>query len=162
MAALVRAKLPRVVALARRMVGDQGEAEDIAQEVFTRVWRHAAKWQPGTARFDTWIHRIALNLCHDWHRRRRETPVATTPDAIDSALRPDEAALTADAGATVERALMSLSPRQREAIVLTYYQELPNGEAAAAMEISVDALESLLARGRRALRTRLTENGNDR
>jgi RNA polymerase sigma-70 factor (ECF subfamily) len=70
----------------------------------------------------------------------------------------------ADAGIAAEqqsdavgRALASLAPRQREAIVLTYYQELPNREAAALMGIGVDALESLLARGRRALRARLEE-----
>ena len=155
--ALVARKLPRMTALAHRLLGDRTEAEDVVQEAFLRVWKSAASWRPGAAKFDTWMHRVAYNLCTDRLRKRREVALPETWDA------PDPQPL-ADAGITAEqqsdavgRALASLAPRQREAIVLTYYQELPNREAAALMGIGVDALESLLARGRRALRARLEE-----
>jgi len=65
MQALVTAKLPRIMALATRMLGDPAEAEDIAQETFLRIWKHAGTWRQGRAKFDTWIHRVALNLCYD-------------------------------------------------------------------------------------------------
>jgi RNA polymerase sigma-70 factor (ECF subfamily) len=76
--ALVRRHLPRMVGLARRMLGDASEAEDVAQDVFLRVWREAPRWRPGAAKFETWMHRVALNLCYDRLRRRRET---ADPDA---------------------------------------------------------------------------------
>lgn len=63
--ALVALKLPRIHALAQRMLGDATEAEDVAQETLLRAWRQAPKWAPGRARFDTWLHRVALNLCYD-------------------------------------------------------------------------------------------------
>lgn len=156
-AEFVARKLPRLMALAMRMLGNAGDAEDITQEVFVRVWRHAEQWRPGKARFDTWMHRVALNLCYDHLRRRREIPVAQVPDRIDPSSVSGVIGPEADAGEQVARALQMLAPRQREAIVLTYYQELSNVDAAALMDISVEALESLLARGRRALRTHLKE-----
>ncbi|MGZ8369819.1 MAG: sigma-70 family RNA polymerase sigma factor, partial [Caulobacteraceae bacterium] len=81
--ALVARKLPRILALAARMLGDASEAEDVAQEVFLRVWREAPRWRPGEARFDTWMHRVALNLCHDRLRRRRDIPMAEPPEIAD-------------------------------------------------------------------------------
>src|SRR5512147_367541 len=76
--ALVRRHLPKMVGLARRMLGDAAEAEDVAQDVFLRVWREAPRWRPGAAKFETWMHRVALNLCYDRLRRRREV---SDPDA---------------------------------------------------------------------------------
>ncbi len=154
-AQLVRAKLARMVALGSRLLGDAAEAEDMAQELFVRVWRHAAGWQPGQARFDTWMHRVALNLCNDRLRKRRPLQLAEDWDAADPAPGADMEIEAADRAAAVDAALDALPPRQREAIVLTYYQALSNYEAAAVMEVKVDALESLLARGRRALKAKL-------
>ena len=155
--ALVARKLPRVLALARRMLTDPVEAEDVAQEVFIRIWRHAGSWRPGGARFDTWIHRVALNLCYDRLRRRREQPMADPPDQVDLGPAPDRGLEAADVGRQVELAMAALPPRQREAVVLCHYQELSNIEAAGLMDISVEALESLLSRARRALRAILAD-----
>lgn len=159
--ALVARKLPRLLGLGTRILGDAAEAEDVAQEAFIRVWRSAGSWRPGKARFDTWLHRVALNLCHDRLRRRREQPMAEPPEQVDCAPLPDAGISAAETGGQVERALQALPPRQREAIVLTYYQELPNIDAAAVMEVSVDALESLLSRGRRSLRGLLKEDKDE-
>lgn len=156
--ALVARKLPRLLALATRMLGDRAEAEDVAQEAFVRIWRTAGSWRRGRARFDTWLHRVALNLCYDRLRRRREQPVADPPEQVDPAPLPDVGLGESETSERVARALQGLAPRQREAIVLTYYQELSNIDAAAVMNISVEALESLLSRGRRSLRALLMED----
>ena len=153
--ALVARKLRRVLALAERMLGDPAEAEDVAQETFIRVWRNAARWRPGAARFDTWLHRVTLNLCYDRLRRRRETPQAEPPEMPDTGPAPDRGLEAADVGRAVEAAMARLPHRQREAIVLCHYQELGNIEAAELMGISVEALESLLSRARRSLRATL-------
>lgn len=155
--AMVARKLPRMLALARRMLGDAVEAEDVAQEAMLRAWRQAPRWAPGKARFDTWLHRVALNLCYDRLRRKREIATDTPPDRPDEGAAPDRGLLAADVSVRVESALARLPDRQREAIVLCHYQELTNIEAAALMDVSVEALESLLSRGRRALRLALAD-----
>lgn len=155
--ALVARKLPRILSLAQRMLFDASEAEDVAQETFIRVWKHAPRWVPGAAKFDTWLHRVALNLCYDRLRRRRERPMADVPERVDPGPAPDRNLHALDVGRRVEASMADLPPRQREAIVLCHYQELGNIEAAALMEVSVEALESLLSRGRRALRASLAD-----
>lgn len=145
----------RMLTLARRMLGDEAEAEDVAQEVFLRVWRTAARWKPGSAKFETWMHRVALNLCYDRLRRRRERTMETLPERIDESPSAFDAVSAADRTRRVEAAIAALPERQRAAIALSVHQELSNVEAAAAMEVSVEALESLLSRARRALRAAL-------
>ena len=156
--AMVARKLPRMLALAQRMLGDAVEAEDVSPEAMLRAWRQAPGWAPGRAKFDTWLHRVALNLCYDRLRRRREIPTDAVPDRRDEDAAPDRGLLAADVGAAVNSALARLPDRQREAIVLCHYQELSNIEAAGLMEISIEALESLLSRGRRALRQALADH----
>ena len=155
--AMVARKLPRMLALAQRMLGDAAEAEDVAQEAMLRAWRQAPRWEAGKARFDTWLHRVGLNLCYDRLRRRREVVTDAPPDRPDEGPAPDRGLLAADVGTRVNMALARLPDRQREALVLCHYQELTNIEAAALMEVSVEALESLLSRGRRALRLALAD-----
>lgn len=152
---LVGRHLPRILHFASRMLGDTAAAEDVAQEVFLRLWTNAATWRPGAAQLSTWLHRIALNLCLDRRRRYREEPLPEamepmddTPDAIDLLQR-------RDTKQRVAAALATLPEAQRTAVVLCHYQELRNIEAAEVMGVSIEALESLLARGRRSLRERL-------
>ena len=154
---MVERKLGRLLSLAERMLGRRVEAEEVAQEVFVRVWKQAPHWQSGRARFDTWLHRVALNLCYDRLRRRREEAPDDDADepAADRAEAPDELLEVKQRGRRVARALADLPQRQREALVLQYYQELSNGEAAELMGIGIEALESLLVRARRSLRARL-------
>jgi RNA polymerase sigma factor (sigma-70 family) len=147
-------KLPRILSLATRMLDDRIEAEDIAQEAFLRIWKYAERWKPGQARFDTWLHRVVLNLCYD-RLRSREDPTEELPEQVDTAPMPADAIEAAAKSARVAAALAALPGRQREALVLHYYQELPNVEAAVLMGVSVEALESLLARARRGMRATL-------
>lgn len=154
---MVARKLPRMLALAHRMLGDPVEAEDVAQEAMLRAWKQAPKWRPGQAKFDTWLHRVGLNLCYDRLRKRREIPSEISPDRPDEGPAPDRGLLAAELGVRVDGALTRLPERQREAVVLCHYQELSNIEAASLMNVSVEALESLLSRGRRTLRQTLAD-----
>ena len=160
---MVTRKLPRILAMATRMLGDRAEAEDVAQEAFVRIWKHAARWKVGNARFDTWMHRVVLNLCYDRLRGQhgqREESVEDVADAVDPAKRPDEQFDERSRGDRVGAALARLPARQREALVLHYYQELSNEDAAALMGVSIEALESLLARARRSMRASLIGQGD--
>lgn len=159
--AMVARKLPRMLMLAQRMLGDAAEAEDVAQDAMLRAWRQAPRWKPGQARFDTWLHRVGLNLCYDRLRRRREIATDAPPERPYEGPAPDRGLLAAETGARVDAALGRLPERQREAIVLCHYQELGNIEAADLMGVSVEALESLLSRGRRALRQALADLAPD-
>jgi RNA polymerase sigma-70 factor (ECF subfamily) len=156
---LVARKLPRLLALATRMLGDRMEAEDVAQEVFVRIWKQAPRWREGEAKVDTWVHRVALNLCYDRLRGRREVPDDDLPDEVDPAALPDAALEARAQDERVREALAALPARQREALVLNYYQEMSNIDAAALMGITVDALESLQAPPRRNLRAQLAGSG---
>jgi RNA polymerase sigma-70 factor (ECF subfamily) len=155
--ALVARKVPRLLALAQRMLGEASEAEDVAQEAMTKAWKQAPSWRPGKAKFDTWLHRVVLNLCYDRLRRRREVATAEPPEQIDTGPAPDRGLLAEETGQRVRRAMAALPDRQREAVALCHYQEMTNIEAAAVMGVSVDALESLLSRGRRGLRLALSD-----
>lgn len=152
---LVDRHLPAVTAFARRMLGSQADAEDVAQDVFLRLWQHAGRWRPGAARLRTWLIRIALNLSLDRLRKRPTLPLDGIDDPVDPAPNPGTALHRQDVARRVEAALMALPERQRAALALFHYQELSQEEAAAALDISVEALESLLARGRRSLRETL-------
>jgi RNA polymerase sigma-70 factor (ECF subfamily) len=150
---LMQRHLGRIVALGRRMMGNQADAEEIAQEVFLRVWTHAERWEPGRAQFGTWLHRVAANLCLDRLRRRRGTAdIDEMPDLVSGELAPDARLEADELAARVEEALQQLPERQRAAIVLSYYQELSNSETAEVLDVTIEAVESLLSRGRRQLR----------
>jgi len=160
-AEIVRRHLPRMVGLARRMLGDASEAEDVAQEVFLRVWKHAAAWKPGAAKFETWMHRVAMNLCLDRLRRVGRNGGDVPPDTVDSRASATRALDDRQRRERVRDALQKLPERQRAALVLCYYQDRTNIEAAEILGVSVDALESLLSRARRTLKTALAAERAD-
>jgi len=135
----------RLGAVVTRMTGQAAAAEDIVQETFVRAWVQAPGWRGlqdgGTARFATWLTRIALNLAID--RSRRVAPVALDAIAEPEVGDPDGEAL--------------LLQRERAAITLTYDDDLPNAEAAAVLGTTVGAFELLLVRARRTLRQALQD-----
>jgi len=156
-AILVERHTEKIYATCYRMLGAKHAAEDAAQETFLRLWKHSAKWKPQGAKFETWLYRVAMNICLDQLRKsKREAPEESAPEMIDEADRPDQALFAGQRRFAIDQALEKLPERQRLAITLCHYQELTNIDAAKIMGVSVDALESLLARGLRALRDRLT------
>ncbi len=148
----------RALRLALRILGDAAEAEEVAQEAFLRAWQAAAGFDPGRARFTTWLHRIVVNLAIDRTRRRAGAPMAgldAVAELADPGPGPEAAASAAESRAALAAALEGLPPRQRAAIALAYEQELSGAEAAAVLKVSERALEGLLRRARLLLRSRL-------
>jgi RNA polymerase sigma-70 factor (ECF subfamily) len=142
---------PRVLGFAARMLSDRTEAEDVAQEAMLRLWRMAPDWQQGEARVATWLYRVASNLCLDRLRRTR-------PRGLDGVAEPEDEApgavarlIEADRVLALDRALAALPDRQRQAVVLRHIEGLSNPEIAAVMDIGVEAVESLVARGKKGL-----------
>jgi RNA polymerase sigma-70 factor (ECF subfamily) len=144
--------MPRLHAFALRILRDGWEAEDVAQEVVIRAVRQAPRWTAAGARLDTWLHAVALNLCRDRLRKRREVPAAQLPDQADQAPGPEAGLLATERSERVAAAIGGLPERQRDAILLVHYQELTGAQAAEVLGISIEALESLLSRGRRRLK----------
>lgn len=142
---------PGVLALATRMLGDRGEAEDVAQDAMMRLWQTAAQWEPGRAKPSTWLYRVTANLCTDRLRKRRSVGLDAAPEPEDegpSAVRRLE---TEDRAKALNAALATLPERQRTALHLRHFEELGQAEIAEIMETSIEAIESLLGRGKRAL-----------
>jgi RNA polymerase sigma factor (sigma-70 family) len=151
--------LPRLVGYAGRMLSDRAEAEDIAQEAMLRLWKLAPEWRSGEAKISTWVYRVAGNLCTDRLRARKRRRA----EALDDVAEPESGAasvvsglIEADRMAALDAALATLPDRQREAVVLRHIEGLSNPEIAEILQIGVEAVESLTARGKRGLAAALS------
>ena len=142
---------PRLLGQAFRMLQDRAEAEDVTQEAMLRLWRVAPDWRRGEALVSTWAYRVVANLCLDRLRKRRPVgldQIAEPPDGTPSVAdrMQDQTRLHALADA-----LAAMPERQAQAVALRHLEGLGNPEIADIMEITVDAVESLTARGKRTL-----------
>jgi RNA polymerase sigma-70 factor (ECF subfamily) len=155
--------------IAFRMLGDAHEAEDIVQEACLRLWDHAprlaARHAAGTPaaaglRLSGWLSRVATNLAIDRLRLSRRVSGEEVPERADEAPLADEQMETEELGDTTRALVLALPDRQRAAIVLTYYEDLPNAEAAEALDMNIKAFESLLFRARAALRKAFEAQGD--
>ncbi len=144
---------PVVFAQAFRMLGDQAEAEDVAQEALLRLWRQAPDWRAGEAKVTTWLYRVTANLCTDILRKRGRVEAAgdALPEQADPAARADLQLQDRARIAALRQALGDLPERQRDAMVLRHLEGHGNEAIAAHLSASVEAVESLLARGKRGL-----------
>jgi RNA polymerase sigma-70 factor (ECF subfamily) len=152
---LMQRHLGRTVRLATRVLGSTAAAEDVAQEAFIRVWKHAAQWEDpeeAGAKFSTWLYRIVLNLCIDEKRKRTFGNIDDVPEQADSTPDAEGRMAQQEQSARVHAALATLPERQRTAFVLCFYEDFSNREAADMLGVSVKALESLLVRARKMLR----------
>jgi len=144
---------PRVMAHAYRLLGNRAEAEDVAQEAMLRLWKQARDWRQGEAKVTTWLYRVVANLCIDRQRRARGGSVAldAIPEPADGRASAAEAMQERARAEALQMALNDLPERQRQAVVLRHIEGLANPEIAGIMEITIEAVESLTSRGKRAL-----------
>lgn len=146
---------PMALRVARRMLGDWAEAEDVAQEAMMRLWRIAPEWRQGEAKVTTWLYRVVTNLATDRLRKRKGyrqgIGLEEAPEVADAAPDVEARMMDGDRAEALQAALDQLPERQRQAVVLRHIEGLSNPEIAAVLEIGVEAVESLTARGKRAL-----------
>jgi RNA polymerase sigma-70 factor (ECF subfamily) len=153
-ALLVRRHQDKVFGLAYRYSRDRQDAEDLAQEIFLKVWRHARSFR-GESAFSTWLYRLAVNSCLNHRQGKKARPEAQTLagdlPAGGAADRAVDDLVAAEREACLRAALDSLPARQRVALALASFQDKSYEDIAAAMEVSVPAVESLLFRARQNL-----------
>lgn len=155
---LVARHLPAVLAVGRRILRDPAEAEDVAQEVMLRLWSSAADLEVADAGIGPWLRRVASNLAIDkWRATRRTEPRAEVPEEDVPATQLDALA-DQDLSQRVEEGIAKLPERQRLALILFHFEGLSQREVADKLNVSEDALESLLARARRKLKTEFEDD----
>jgi RNA polymerase sigma-70 factor (ECF subfamily) len=151
---LVQRHGTRLQHYARRLLGDGDEAEDVVQETFLRLWQRPSAYSP-EARLTTWLHRIAHNLAVDRLRARGRWQALDDEEQVPISASQLRHIAEQERKQSLDAALGRLPERQRAALVLVHLHELSGKEAAAVLDIGEEALESLLSRGRRALRQML-------
>jgi RNA polymerase sigma-70 factor (ECF subfamily) len=158
-----------VIGMVAKMLGNASDAEDIAQQVFLRIWKNARRYRPD-AKFTTYLFTITRNLVFNETRRRgRKKEISLNEREEDSAFQtqdsptrqPDKALLESELILAVDQAIASLPEKQRLAVVLRRYNQLPYEQIAEVLELSVPAVKSLLFRARTTLRESLSGYLND-
>src|SRR6266542_4104050 len=148
-----------------RMLGSNSDVEDIAQQVFIRVWKSARRYVP-RAKFTTWLLKITRNLVFNELRRSKRhahVPLQSEPGAEDPPLKdetnlaPDASLLESELQRTIEEAILQLPETQRMALVLRRYEQLSYEQIAEVLDLSVPAVKSVLFRARSELRSRLSK-----
>lgn len=153
---------PLVFAHAFRMLNDRAEAEDVAQDAMLRLWRQAPGWDAqGGASVRTWLYRVTANLCIDRLRKTRPDGLPEDLEIADGGLGAEEQMQDEARRLALQDALMQLPDRQRQAVVLRHIEGLGNTEIAQIMDIAPRAVESLTARGKRALTALLSGQRKD-
>lgn len=159
----------RVIGTIAKMLGSVEEAEDLAQQVFVRVWRSAPRWK-ATAQFTTWLLTITRNLVFNEIRRRgrahfvsmdEENEFGAREMADEKVMTPAEAADLAELQSKIDEAIQSLPEQARMAVILRRYEEMSYEEIAEVLGATVPAVKSMLFRARAELRVRLASHLNE-
>ena len=158
---LIERHIDRAYGIALRLLGSSADAEDVVQDTMLKIWTHRGRWEHGRAKFSTWLYRVVTNRCIDLHRRPRTDNVDAVPDPADA--KPDafSSMQRDEVSSLLETAIQRLPEQQRVAVVLSYHEEMSNGDIAEVMNTTVSAVESLLKRGRQQLREILRQHKPD-
>ena len=143
--------LPKAYAQAFFWLRNQADAEDIAQEAFIRLWRMAPNWAEDGTKVSTWLYKVVQNLCYDRLRRKPSTSLADIGEPEDSKPAAAEMLQDQNRANALYRALAELPDRQRDAVSMRHLDGMSNPEIAEIMDLSVEAVESLISRGKRKL-----------
>jgi RNA polymerase sigma-70 factor, ECF subfamily len=138
-----------------RINQNSADADELCQEAFLRVWQHAGRWEAGRVQFNTWLFRIGQNLAIDRYRKQRERSLEAAPEAVDEGADPRRVLARAQTAAQLRDAIAALPERQRTALVLCHFQGMSYQQAADVLDVSLEALESLVSRARRTLKQQL-------
>ena len=159
-----------IYALAYRVIGREEDARDVAQETFLRAFRALGGFK-GQAKFSSWLYRITLNLCRDWIRRERRTPIAQAPEGVDlvelageavGTVSIDELVSRKELGRAVAKAMALLPDEQRTAIILKEYHGLTFQEIADFLDCPLSTVKTRLYQGLTVLRRHLEQADVDR
>lgn len=158
---LVERHIDRGYAVAYRILRNASDAEDVVQDAFLQVWTKRANWQPGKAKFSTWLYRVVTNRCIDQLRRPKTETMENLPELEDETSDQMMSLAKQEASDLLNAAIGRLPEQQRIALVLSYTDNLSNAEIAEIMETSVSAVEALLKRARQKLRHLLRNHGGE-
>lgn len=149
-----------LLALASRVIGNSADAEEVLQETFLKVWAMAPRWRAdGRARCSTWVYRVVLNASLDVRRRRPLGPLEEAERHADEQADGLDRAVARQREAMVRESMAELPHRQRAALSLHYFGEISAPEAAQVLGLTGSAMEALLVRGKRRLKSELMRRG---
>lgn len=152
-AELVKRHSQKFYHLAYRYTTSQEEAEDITQLAFLKLWENPYKWQPERgAKFLTWFYRVVVNLCLDKNKKKKSTQLADYHEIVDDRNNQEDSAIKNEQQKLLEIAISKLPNRQKTALILCFYEEVSNKEAAQIMKVSLQSLQSLLIRAKQSLK----------
>ena len=143
--------MPKIHAHAYYRLGNIADAEDVTQEAFLRLWQFAPRWEQGNAQVSTWLYRVVSNLCKDRYRRPKLEDLEVSKEPTDETQSPADKIDDHYRQKALYGAMSLLPENQRLAVQLRHIDELTNPQIAEIMELSVEAVESLTARGKRKL-----------
>ncbi len=158
---LIARHSPRILALCRRLLQERAGAQDAAQETFLKLWVAAPRWRPGGAQLSTWLYKVATNACFDRRRSAKRLAPESVDEPIDDAPSPLAVIAIDQRRRIIDDALAALPDRQRVAMTLRHFEGLSNIEIADVMSLSVEAVESLLSRGRRTMKEDLADRRDE-
>lgn len=157
---LTRRHFDPVYRVAWRVLGGPSDAEDVTQEAFIKLWQSPSSLRDGKA-IRAWLMRVASNLAIDRMRRKQPLIVEQVPDIADHGPKADGVLARSQIAVNIDAAIAGLPDRQRIALVMTYFEHMSNRQTADVLDLTVDAVESLLSRARRNLKSQLADDWRD-
>jgi RNA polymerase sigma-70 factor (ECF subfamily) len=158
---LVERHVDRAYGLAFRILNNRADAEDIVQDTLLKIWLHRGRWESGRAKFSTWLYRVVTNRCIDVRRQPSGEDLEQAPEVADEKPLAIAEIQKNEVNSMLEGAMARLPDQQRIALILSYHENMSNGEIADVMQTTVVAVESLLKRGRQKLKELLKRSERD-